>query len=152
MSEIDDQKRKQDLENNRSAEKTLPNQGANVAQKITRPAIKPLADIPYFLAIGLALLKDLLDLVIQPIPVAGFFLGFVFSLLFGMLIIALLLWADPKNILKNSFILLTGSGLEMILPLINMLPILTASVVGVYILTTLRRKGLDPKSIGALAK
>lgn len=118
-------------------------------ENMQQPAVSFSADIPFFAAIGFAALKDILDLVINLIPVVGQILAFIFSILFGLLIVVLIYFGEPKRIWKNLAILAGGVGLEAFLPIISMLPFLSGAVITIYVMTMARRKGLDLQKMSA---
>lgn len=101
------------------------------------PAINISSDAPIIFAIGLALLKDLLDYVgIGSLPAVGTVITFIFVIAIAMI----LFLAAPKYFTGNMIMLLGGGGVESFLFGLNFLPILTATVLAIYIKMIIKRK------------
>ena len=99
------------------------------------PLIDMLKDIPYFLAIILAIAKDVADFFgIGSSPVVGTLITILV-----MITIALLVFlAAPPEFFHNFMLLFGGTTIETI-PMINLLPVLTGAVVYIYVRKILQR-------------
>jgi F0F1-type ATP synthase assembly protein I len=132
---------KQALQESRLADK--PDQEAPASPRKEsgeQSAVDVSSDISYFLAIGFAALKDLLDFVgIGSLPV----LGTIVTLMFGGIIAILIIKANPKKITRNMLLLFGGTATEALLPGLNLLPVMTGTVVGIYVKIMAERKGID---------
>lgn len=102
-----------------------------------------LSDIPYFFAMGAAMLKDLTDLVlVGSLPGLGTVISLCASIFIFMMM--LLVGAGEKRkmatgLLKKGGTLFAGTILEFV-PALNFVPIETFTVIVIYILTLLDRR------------
>jgi len=106
--------------------------------------IRPIADIPYFAAIGVAILKDLSDLVlIGSLPGLGSAITVCASIFIFMMMLLVGGGAKQKianSLMKKGGIQIGATIIEVVMPGINFVPIMTATVIAVYIMTLSERK------------
>jgi len=134
----------------KNAQKQAILQAAAAQEKQKEPIINFLSDIPFILAIGLALLKDLVDFIgIGSSPL----IGTVITLMIFIVLAMMVFLAQPSAFFGNFGILFGGTVVEEI-PGINLLPAYTAAAVWVYIRTILKRiaKSKNISSSSRLAK
>ncbi|OGI15593.1 MAG: hypothetical protein A2Z52_01165 [Candidatus Moranbacteria bacterium RBG_19FT_COMBO_42_6] len=102
-----------------------------------KPMIDMSSDASIIFAVCLAALKDLLDYVgIGSFPL----IGTVFTFIFMIAIAMILFLAAPKDFKGNMIMLLGGGGVEAFLFGLNFLPLLTATVLAIYIKMIIKRK------------
>ena len=103
-----------------------------------------LNDMPYFSAIGAAMLKDLLD-IINEVTIILWILNVLFSILCSIFIFMMLMLAGSNGKRKNARglikkgLTIAGGGVLDSLPAVDMLPVETATVITVYLMVLFER-------------
>ena len=132
---LEEERMNQEAAENAAQQGALSQQAAAAKKNQSEPIIDFLGDIPYFLAIIMAVFKDLIDFIgLGSAPI----IGTVITLMILCVLSILVFLGQPSAFLGNFGILFGGSAVEQI-PGINLLPAYTAAVVWVYVRTVIKR-------------
>lgn len=135
------------LDETRHAERADQTEPTEQESPPKKPLIDISSDAPIIFAACLAILKDLLDYAgIGSLPGLGTVITFIFMIAIAML----LFLAAPKDFKANIIMLLGGGGAEAFLFGLNFLPLLTATVLAIYIKTIIKRKSAN-NPLGSIA-
>jgi hypothetical protein len=107
----------------------------DVPQKRNEPIIDMLRDMPYILAIIVGVGKDISDFFgIGSSPIVGTLITILV-----MIVLALLIFlASPSEFFGNFMVLFGGTAIEEI-PVLNLLPVMTATIIYIYVKKILKR-------------
>ncbi|MEK7598139.1 MAG: hypothetical protein AAB487_00175 [Patescibacteria group bacterium] len=125
----------EDLENARLNQSQYLAVASQTPAERKEPLIDMLKDMPYFLAILMAIGKDVADFFgIGSSPA----IGTLITILVMITIALLIFLAAPTEFFHNFMLLFGGTTIETI-PVVNLLPVLTGAVVYIYVRKILQR-------------